>query len=120
MSTSETNRANLMELLNGLSTGRLMEVFDKFYADDIVMSENGSDDPSRHGKEKNRAYEAYFAAHAEWHGARLGPVLADGDHTAYGMWMDFTLNGQRITRDQWSVQTWRDGQIVHEAFYYKA
>lgn len=120
MSTTESNRANLMELLDGLTTGRLMEVFEKFYAEDVVMSENGDEDPARVGKANNRGYEAYFAANAEWHGVKLGAVLADGDITAYEMWMDFTINGMRIVRTQWSVQTWKDGQIVREVFYYKA
>jgi hypothetical protein len=120
MSTTETNRANLLSLIEGLTTGRLMEVFEKFYADDVVMSENGEEDPARVGKEANRGYEAYFAANAEWHGVKLGPVLADGDTSAYEMWMDFTINGMHVVRTQWAVQTWKNGQIVREVFYYKA
>ncbi len=118
--TKTDNRAHLHELIEGITSGQLLDKFEKFYADDIVMSENGVDDPSRHGKEANRAYETYFVNNSQWHGVKVGPVIADGDHTAYEMWMDFTIDGQRVTRTQWAVQTWNDGQIVREVFYYGA
>lgn len=118
MSTDQ-NRKNLTELLEGLGSGRLMEVFDKFYADDVVMMENAEPDPARVGKEKNRAYEQYFADNAEWHGAKVGPILVDGDHSAYEMWMDITIGGQRMQRTQWAVQTWNNGKIAKEVFFYK-
>ena len=117
--STETHRASLLNLIEGLTTGRLLEVFEKHYADDVVMSENGLDEQTRKGKDVNREYETYFANNAEWHGVKLGPVVADGHHTAYEMWMDFTINGQRVTRTQWAVQTWNDaGQIARETFYY--
>lgn len=113
------NKARIQDLIEGLTSGRLLEVFDRYYADDVVMSENGEDDANRYGKAKNRAYEEYFVANSEWFGARIGPVLADGEHTAYEMWMDLAFQGQRFQRTQWAVQTWRDGKIVREVFYYK-
>lgn len=119
MNVTETNRKNLLALIEGLTSGRLLEVFDRFYADDVVMSENGEADPNRVGKEKNRAYEKFFVENSEWFGARIGPVIADGDTTAYEMWMDLAFQGQRMQRTQWAVQTWKDGRIVREVFYYK-
>lgn len=113
------NRAKLQDLIQGLLTGRLMEVFEAYYGDDVVMSENADPAETRTGKEANRGYEAYFAANAEWHDARVGPVIVDGDHSAYEMYMDFTFHGQRIRRTQVAVQEWRDGKIVKETFYYK-
>lgn len=114
------NKTALLDLLDGIATGRLLEVFDRYYADDVVMSENGAEDPERVGKAKNRAYEEVFATNATWFGARLGDVVADGDTTGYRMWMDFEIFGNRITRDQWALQQWKDGQIVRETFFYKA
>lgn len=111
-------RANLDDLLNGLLTGRLLEVFEKHYHADVVMSENGKDDPERHGKDKNRAYEAYFAEHATWHGANVTDILVDGDRSAYVMFCDFTFHGQRLTFTQSAVQRWKDGQIIQETFFY--
>ena len=118
--STEQNRKNLMELLDGLGSGRLMEVFDKFYADDVVMMENAEPDPKRIGKAANRAYEQLFVDNAQWHGAKLGPVVVDGDHSAYEMWMDLSFMGQRMQRTQVAMQWWKDGKIVKEVFYYKA
>jgi hypothetical protein len=114
------NKKNLLALIEGLTSGRLMEVFDRYYHNDVVMSENGEDDPKRHGKAANRAYEQFFAENAKWFGARVGPVLGDGEHTAYEMWMDLEFMGNRMQRTQFAVQTWKDGQIIQETFYYKA
>ncbi len=115
---SNTNRSNLTALIEGISTGRGMEVFDQFYADDVVMSENGAEDPARVGKEANRSFEQFFYDNSEWFGARVHSVMADGDTTAYGMWMDLSFQGQRMQRDQMAVQEWKDGKIVKETFYY--
>lgn len=121
MSSTERNRQSLNDLIEHLLTGRLMDGFEKYYAESCVLSENGDPAQTREGKEVNRQYESYFAANAEWFGARLGPVIADGDTTAYEMWMDFTINGQRVTRTQWAVQQWdAAGQIVKETFFYAA
>jgi hypothetical protein len=112
-------RANLNDLIQSMLSGKLLEAFDKYYADDVVMSENGVDDPARHGKEKNHAYEAFFVANAQWHDARVGNVVVDGDKSAYEMYMDLTFMGNRMTRTQVAVQEWRDGQIIKETFYYQ-
>ena len=120
MTNTERNRKSLMELIEGLSTGKLLEVFDKFYADDVVMMENAEPDPNRTNKVANRAYEEYFAKNATWHGARLGAVIVDGDYSCYEMFVDFTINGTRATHTQVAVQTWnKDGKIAKEVFYYK-
>ena len=117
--STESNRKNILAVIEGITTGRLMEGFEKYYAEDVVMSENGADDPTRHGKAKNRGYEQYFVDNSKWHGVKVGPVIADGNTTAYEMWMDFEMGGNRMQRTQWSVQTWNDaGQIVREVFYY--
>ena len=120
MSTSDTNKANLLDLLDAMGKGQLMAAFDKYYAEDVVMSENGEADPTRVGKAANRAYEQAFVDNAKWNGAKVGPILADGDHTAYEMWMDFHYGEYHIVRTQLALQTWKDGQIVKETFYYKA
>ena len=119
MSNTERNRANVLDLIEHLTTGRLLAGFEKYYSETCVMSENGNPDATRHGKAVNREYETYFANNSEWHGVKLGPVLADGSHTAYEMWMDFTIGGNRVTRTQLAVQEWDEaGQIVKETFFY--
>ena len=113
------NRTNVLDLIEGITTGQLMAKFDEHYCETCVMSENGVDDPNRHGKAANRQYEQYFVDNAEFHGVKVGNVLADGNTTAYEMSMDFTFGGQRIQRNQLAVQTWNDaGKITREVFYY--
>ncbi len=113
------NRANLQGVIDGIMAGKILEGFDRYYHDDVVMSENGEQDPGRVGKAKNRAYEEYFAANAKFHGARVDRVIVDGDHSAYEMWMDFEMGGARMQRTQMAVQTWKNGQIIQETFFYK-
>lgn len=118
--STESNRTNLLDVIEHITTGRLMDGFDRYYHDDVVMSENGADDPARHGKAANRAYEQYFVDNATFHSASVGPVIADGPHTAYEMTMDLTFQGQRMQRTQWAVQEWKDGRIHRETFFYGA
>ncbi len=118
MSTTETNRKNIQTVIESIQTGKLMEAFETYYADDVVMSENGVEDPARVGKEANRGYEQYFVDNSEWFGVRVDAVIADGNTTAYQMWMDFAFQGQRAQRNQWAVQEWADGKIVKETFHY--
>jgi hypothetical protein len=113
-------RAHVEDLNNGILTGRLLEVFDKYYADDCVMSENGMVDENRVGKAKNRAYEEYFVANATFHGARVEQVIVDGNESAVIWWMDIEMGGQRFQRTQVAVQSWKNGQIAKETFFYGA
>ncbi len=112
-------RANLTDLLDGIGSGRLLEAFDRHYHDDVVMKENDEHDPKRVGKAANRAIEEMVVANSEWHGAKVGAILVDGDESAYEMWMDATMFGTRIVRTQVARQTWKDGKIIAEVFYYK-
>ncbi|MFT4623509.1 MAG: hypothetical protein ACI8PZ_002165 [Myxococcota bacterium] len=120
MSNTDRNRTNIKAVIHNICTGKLLEGFEQYYADDCVMSENDDPTQTREGKEANRQYETYFVQNAEFHGVEVGPVIADGDTTAYQMAMDFTMGGQRMQRSQWAVQTWNaDGQISKEVFHYK-
>jgi hypothetical protein len=115
------NRTRILDVIEHITTGRLLEGFEKHYCETCVLSENGDPEQTRRGKEANRQYEKYFVDNAEFHGVEVGPVIADGDRTAYEMTMDFTLGGERIKRTQWAVQQWNDhGQIEKETFFYNA
>ena len=114
------NRANIHAVIEGITSGKLLEGFEKYYAENVVMSENGDPEQTRVGKQANREYENYFVANAEFHDVQVGPVIADGKTTAYEMTMDFSFGGQRMQRTQWAVQEWdTNGQIAKETFYYK-
>ena len=114
-------RANLTHHIELMLSGKLMEGFEKYYHADVVMSENAVPDPNRIGKAPNTAYETYFADNATWHDAKVGQIIVDQDNntSAYEIYCDFTINGQRRQFTQACVQTWKDGQIIKETFYYK-
>jgi ketosteroid isomerase-like protein len=107
-----------VEALNqGILSGRILETFETYYADDIVMCENGGDE--RVGKTANRAYEEAFVANVEFHGAEVKSVLVDGNRSAVEWVFDLTpKGGSRIQQRQVAMQTWKDGRIVREDFYF--
>ena len=115
---SQDTAALNQELDKMIGQGQAMEAFEKFYADDVVMQEN-TDEPHR-GKDVNRKREEeFFASIEEFHGAEMVGGAASGDR-AYSEWtMDVTLKGVgRVQMNQCAARQWKDGQVVHERFYY--
>ena len=47
-------RKDVQGVIDGILTGKILDTFDKYYADKVVMSENGADE--RVGKATNRQY----------------------------------------------------------------
>ena len=112
-----TIRENVQAVIDGILAGKVLETFDAYYGDDVVMSENGADE--RVGKEANRAYEQAFVDNVSFHGVEVGLVIVDGDHAAIEWAFDLTPSGgERTIQRQVSVQTWRDGRIAREVFYH--
>ena len=111
--------AALDEALNtAILSGRALEAFELYYADDVVMQEN-SEEP-RVGKDANRKVEVeFFSSLAEFHLGKLVSSAVNGDVT-FGEWfMDVTFkNGHRAQVAQVAVRRWKDGKIAHERFYY--
>ena len=50
-----SNRDNVQAVIDGILKGDILGTFDRLYADDVVMSENGVDE--RVGKAACRSYE---------------------------------------------------------------
>ena len=116
MSANQINELN-QKLDNLILEGKLLEAFDRFYAENVAMQE-GSNAP-REGKTANREYEEQFVSSiAEFHGAKLHASAATGEQS-YSEWtFDFTpKGGERIKMTQVAARTWKDGQIVFERFY---
>ena len=106
------------DLNEKILTGKALEAFEQYYADEVVMQEN-SEAPF-HGKDLNRKREIeFFGSIAEWHGGKLESSAINGD-TSFGHWsMDITFkNGYRAALNQVAVRKWKDGKIVHERFFY--
>lgn len=111
-------RDHVQAVIDGILGGKILETFDAYYADDVVMSENQKDE--RVGKATNRAYEVKFLESVqEFHGATVGRTIIDGDHAAVEWAFDITLKGSnRVVMEQVAVQTWKDGKIMREDFYH--
>ncbi len=113
-----TVQNNVQAVIDGILAGKLLETFDAYYADDVVMSENKKEE--RVGKVANREYELKFLENIqEFHGAKVGRVIVDGDHASVEWTFDITFKGgTRVTMEQVTVQTWKDGKIIREDFYH--
>ena len=113
------NVKQLDDQLNAMIlSGKAMEGFEQFYAEDVVMREN--EKPPTTGKAANRDRElAFFASLEAFHNGAV-KASAVGDDVSFGEWeMDVTFKGgSRTTMRQASVRRWKDGKIVHEKFYY--
>ena len=110
-------RDHVQAVIDGILRGEILETFDRYYADDVVMSENGVD--PREGKAANREYEKAFVDGVTFHGATLGEVIVDGDRAAVEWTFDLTpRGGERVQQHQVALQVWRGDQIVRETFYH--
>ncbi|KAM9960335.1 hypothetical protein ACTFIW_009469 [Dictyostelium discoideum] len=112
---SSNNKSNLEAVIKGIQDNKILEIFDKFYHDEVVMYENG-DSTNRVGKAANRKAEESFVNNATIHEAKLLKTIVDGDNTAYEMFMDFTYGEHRIKKSQWAFQQWSNGLIIKEEF----
>lgn len=113
-------REKVEDLNRMIQQGQLLDAFEKYYADDVVMTEIGQE--PRRGKATNRAYEEAFVGGLT--AFRKGDVKAmsvdEESGVAFTEWsLDFThKDWGDMAYDQVAVQRWRDGQVVEETFYH--
>ena len=109
---------NVQAVIDGILAGKILETFDDYYADDVVMSENKKEE--RVGKAKNREYELEFLGNIqEFHGAKVGRILVDGNHAAVEWTFDVTFKGgSRVVMEQVALQTWENGKVIREDFFH--
>ena len=116
-----TNLERATALYNQVGQGQILEAFDTHYADTVVMEEPRG---SRSGKDACRAYEEQFVSSVqEFHGMELKAMSEDAakGKVFIEVAMDVTFkDGNRVNMEQVAVQTWENGQIVHERFYYES
>ena len=105
-------------VIDGILAGKLLETFDAYYDENVVMSENRQEE--RVGKAANREYEQKFLDSVqEFHGAQVGRKIVEGDHAAVEWTFDLTFKGgNRVKMQQVAVQTWKNGKIIREDFYH--
>lgn len=114
--------ASIKELVDDLNSmileGRVLEAFEKYYYQDVVMQENEL--PPTFGKSANRAREkGFLAALSEFKKAEVKAVAVGDDVSMVEWYFENThKDWGRKKFHQVAVQRWKNGKIVHERFYY--
>lgn len=106
------------ELNQMILEGKILEAFEKFYDDNVVMQDN--DYPAREGKDVSRQFEeAFVNGLTEFRGAKVVNTIISDGIAVVEWWFDYTHKdyGER-NYTQVSVQRWKNGKIVEEKFYY--
>ena len=116
-----TNLERARDIYTQIGQGKLMDAFEQYYAEHVVMTEpNGT----RAGKDACRKSEEDFLASVEaFHGMEIKGMAEDEDQekVLIEVNMDITFKGgHRVLMEQVAVQQWENGQIIHERFYYNA
>jgi hypothetical protein len=116
-----TYKEKITDIYDMLAQGKLLDAFEKYYSDHVVMEELGEE--PRKGKELNRKYEIDFLNSVqEFHGMGVESITADEENgiTAVENWMEVTFkSGAKIMMEQVAVQRWENDHIVYEKFYHK-
>ncbi len=110
------------DIYDMLAVGKLMEAFEKYYAENVTMEDVG-DNNKRVGKAACRDWEKKFLESVEAvHGMQVVSITSD-EHAKTSMVessMDVTMKGMgRINMVQVAVQHWEGDHIVVEKFYHK-
>lgn len=113
-----SNREAANDLVHLVANGQLLEAFEKYYDEGVVMQENRKDPVV--GKAANRTREEEFVGSVEAvHSMAAPQVLVDGDQVVIHWIGDVTFKGGfRVIMDQLAHQTWKNGKIVNERFVY--
>lgn len=113
-------KEKVQDLAKMIEEHKLMEAFEKYYADDVSMQENENAPMS--GKAANREREmAFVGGITEWHDVKILGIAVGEDYSTLEVFMDVThKDWGRSGRAQVAVQHWKDGKIVKEKFYYNA
>ncbi len=118
MTVSSDIAAQEAELNQLILDGQALTAFETFYAEDVVMQENS--DPPTVGKAANREREqALIGNLAAFEAELLGSAIAAD--LSYSEWIyTFTFrDGQRQLLHEVSARRWREGQVIHERFYFE-
>lgn len=126
MSATTTNELHtaVEDLIEHMKTGKILEGFDTYYGDDVAMQEN-SGEPTV-GKAANRVREEQFLASVkEWNSLNVTAAATHGDLADGVAFIEYDFDfintdDQPVRYEQVSVQTWKNGKIARERFYYNA
>lgn len=114
-----TLRDRVQELLDFQKTNPPVEqIYERFYDENVVVQENLQ--PPRVGRAISIERQQRMNANVkELHDFQIGAVLVDGDRSVIEMQLEITtVDGYRIHIEELGLQTWRDGRIIHERYFY--
>jgi hypothetical protein len=114
---STNNR--MLELLEFFKTNPPPEaIYEQYYDENVVVQENLQ--PPRRGRALSIERQKLMNANVkEIHSFKIGAVLIDGDRSMVEMHLDATTqDGYRLHLEEVGLQTWKDGKIIHERYFY--
>lgn len=110
-------RDQVVRLVRQVESNHILEAIEEFYADEVSMQDNAN--PPVVGKAANRERERAFFSGITVHQNRAVSIAVDGDQAVIRWLFEFTGgDGKRYRLDQLSHQSWKNGRIVKERFYY--
>jgi hypothetical protein len=113
---------NNVEKLNVLiKEGKIIDAFEKYYSEDVVIQVNGN--APINGKEQNRKREMIFLQEIEkLNSADINSVTFGGkdDNVSMTEWAINIENkeGEKKTIFRVNVQHWKDDKIINEKLYF--
>jgi hypothetical protein len=117
-----TKLKNAVEKLNNLiKEGKIMEAFERYYGDEVVIQVNGNSPIN--GKEQNRSREMIFLQEIEkLNSAEVKSVTFGGidDNVSMTEWAIDIENksGEKKIIFRVNVQHWKDNKIINERLYF--
>jgi hypothetical protein len=112
-------RNRVQELLEFFKSNPPVEqVYERFYDENVVVQENLQ--PPRVGRNLSIERQQRMNANIkEIHDFQIGAVLVDGNRSVIEMRLEATtLDGYRIKLEELGMQTWQNGLIIHEQYFY--
>jgi SnoaL-like polyketide cyclase len=112
-------RVRVQELLDFFKTNPpVEEIYERFYDENVVVQENL--EAPRVGRALSIERQKRMNANVkEIHDFQIGSVLVDGDKSVVEMHLEATTkDGYRIRIEELGMQTWNNGKIVHERYFY--
>jgi hypothetical protein len=123
-STATDLRAAVDSLFEHMATGKILEAMSTFYDQNVAMQENANDPTV--GLDANIEREKQFLAGIkEWKSLDIHAVGLEGDTSEGSALIEYSFDfintdNQAVRYEQVAVQTWKNGKITRERFYYNA
>ncbi|MFT5642096.1 MAG: ketosteroid isomerase-like protein [Cyclobacteriaceae bacterium] len=108
------------EVQRMISVGLMMEAFEKFYHEDVIMIESTGE--IREGKAFNRTFQQeWIFGIKEVHDSGVKSITSNEESavTMSETWIELSFrDGSRMKMEEVSVKQWDGDQIINERFYY--